>query len=60
MSSNACLQVGGGGLDDDKTILDESLDLGSRVGVANLGLLSRAMPDFLLADASDACSEEFS
>ena len=46
--------VDGGGLDDDAAVLDELLHMGSRVGVANLGLLSGVEPDFALPDAGDA------
>lgn len=49
--------VNGGGLDDDASVLDELLDVGAGVGVADLGLLSRVQPDFTLAYARDGCGE---
>ena len=49
--------VDGGGLDDDATVLDELLHMGSRVGVANLRLLGGVEPDFALPDAGDARGE---
>lgn len=57
--TGACSRVDGGGLDDDTAVLDELLHVGSRVGVANLGLLSGVEPDFSLANASDARGEAF-
>jgi hypothetical protein len=45
------------GLDDDPSVLDELLDVGAGVGVANLGLLSGVEPDFSFADACDARGE---
>ena len=46
-----------GWLDDYSPILDELLDVGARVGVANLRLLSGVEPDFALTDAGDGRGE---
>jgi hypothetical protein len=45
-----------GGFRDDVTVLKELLDVLARVGVADLGLLSRIKPYFALANASDCYS----
>ena len=50
-------RVDGGWLDDDASVLDELLDVGARVGIANLRLLNRVKPDFALADAGDGRGE---
>lgn len=55
--TSSCSRVDGGGLDDDTTVLDELLYVGSRVGVANFSLLSGVEPYFSLANASDARGE---
>jgi hypothetical protein len=49
--------VDSGRLDDDAAVLDKFLDVGARVGVADLSLLIRVEPDFALADAGDGRSE---
>ena len=49
--------VDSGGLDDNTPILDELLDVGAGVGVANFRLLSGVEPDFALADTSDGRGE---
>lgn len=55
----ASARVHSGGLDDHTAILDEFLDMCTRVGVADLSLLSRIEPDFAFADAGDAGGEAF-
>ena len=52
-----CAGVHSGGLDDDTTILDEFLDMSTRVGIADFSLVGRVEPDFVFADAGDAGSE---
>jgi len=51
--------VDNGGLDNNTTLLDELLHMGTRVGVGDLGLLSGIEPDFALSDAGDAGGETF-
>jgi len=45
------------GFDDDSAILDQLLDVGARVGVADFSLLGGVEPDFTFANPGDACSE---
>jgi len=52
-------RVDGGGFDDDTTILDKFLDMGSGVGISDLGLFSGVEPDFSLADTCDAGGKAF-
>jgi hypothetical protein len=47
-------RVDGGGLDDDTAILNEFLDVGAGVGVADFSLFSGVEPNFSFADACDA------
>lgn len=49
----------GCGFDDDTAILNELLDVGAGVGVANLSLLGGVEPDFAFTDACDARGEAF-
>lgn len=49
--------VDDGGLDDDRTILDQFLDMGTGVGVADLSLVAGVEPDFAFTDAGDGCGE---
>lgn len=42
---------------DDLAILDELADIGTRVGVRNVGLLGRVEPDLALADTKDGRSQ---
>jgi len=51
--------VDGGGFNDHTAILDELFDVRTRVGIADLSLLSRIEPDFAFADASDGGGETF-
>lgn len=53
----ASTRVDGGRLDDHTAILDELLDVCTRVGVADLSLLSGIEPDFAFANAGDAGGE---
>jgi len=51
--------VDSGGFDDDTAVLDESLDVGTRVGVSDFCLLGRVKPNFALSDACNARGEAF-
>lgn len=56
------LEGAGAGVDicllgKDVTVLEELLDVGAGVGIADLGLLVGVEPDFALADASDGGGE---
>lgn len=55
----ACAGTGvdGGRFDNDTSILDELLDVDTRVGVADLSLLSGVEPNFSFADACNASGE---
>lgn len=44
-------------LDDDRAVLDELLDMGTGVGVADLSLVAGVKPDFAFTDAGDGCGE---
>ena len=57
--ARAGARVDSGGFDDDTTVLDESLDVSTRVGVSNFCLLGRIKPNFALSDACDARGEAF-
>ena len=52
-------RVDDGWLNDNMTVLDELLDMGTRVGVCDLALLSRVEPDFALACTGDGGSNTF-
>ncbi len=54
---SARTRVNSGRLDDNAAVLDELLDMGAGVGVADLSLLIGVEPDFSLADARDGCGE---
>ena len=46
-----------GGFDDNAAILNQLLDVGAGVGVADFSLLGGVEPDFAFADACDARGE---
>ena len=55
--TSPCTGVNGGGLDDNRAILDELLDMSTGVGVADLRLVVGVEPDFAFTDAGDGCGE---
>jgi hypothetical protein len=54
-----CAGVHCGGLDDNTTIFNQFLDMGTGVGVADFSLLGGIKPDFAFANTCDAGSEAF-
>ena len=55
--TSAGTRVDGGGLDDDMAILNELLNVGTRVSIRDFRLLCGVEPDFAFADAGDGCGE---
>lgn len=51
--------VDSGGFDNDTAILDKSLDMCTRISIADFFLLGRVKPNFTLSDTCDACGEAF-
>ena len=55
--AGASAGVNSGGLDNDMTVLDQLLDVSTRVGVRDFRLFCWVEPDFAFADAGDGCGE---
>jgi len=52
--ARASSRVNGGRFDNNATILDEFLDVSTRIGIANFSLFGRIEPDFAFANTSNA------
>ena len=55
--ASSCTRVDSGGFNDNTAVLDELFDMGARVGIADLCLLSGVEPDLSLADTCDGGGE---